>query len=137
MKDALRQTLQTKADSIAPGVPVCWLGQQEPAKADAFGRWSVILGDTKPATVGASMTRTLGILTLQIMTREGAGTKAAHDAADACSTALRNWQTHFTAAGTGTITFNEVSGPSHTGASAGYLTHNITAPFYVDFQPTA
>lgn len=136
MKEAARQAIAAKINSIALAIPTCWHGHVEPPNAAAWGRWSIVWGDTKAAAVGSGMSRTWGIATLQIMLAEGQGMKPAHTAADTISDSLRQWQTQITSGGRpGTVTFAEISGPTDNGASAAFWQYSIRAPFYVDFYP--
>jgi len=137
MKDKLRELLQTKLNTLSHGFPTCWQGSQEPEKAPVWGRYSINLGDTNPNTVGAFTSRTLGILTLQVMLRETEGTRPAYQAADTLSAGLRMHAANFNATdGVGHYRFAEISGPLQTGTSGGFNTFAISAPFVVDFSPT-
>ena len=65
-------------------LPVVYENQPQPSQAGAWGRFSVMQGQSDPVAIGAATSkRVTGAIFLQIFLPLNTGTKKAHDCADA------------------------------------------------------
>lgn len=110
-------------------LPIVYDNQPAPRQDVAFGRFTVLQGDTNPMAIGGqTATRGFGVAVLQMFIPEAAGTKAFTENADRFATIFNLWRGRD---GDHYVAFDTV-GIADAGKTAGWLHRQARVTFRRD-----